>query len=180
MSVDHFDPPSNSMSPVPSATSTPPMASFTAPVPISSQPYPMALSAYPRRAEHSYFQHPYTLGGPPPPPAFPKLRAPHLPTAVMMHQQQPQQHQQAHPSSNVSDVPSSVEPDAPPSGTGGSRKRPKYTRSKKGCLTCRSKKIKCDERKPICTRCEHGHREVRLGFSPCFRHWLTILSVHMA
>jgi hypothetical protein len=179
--VDHFDPPSSSMSPVPSATSTPPMASFAAPVPISSQPYPMALSAYPRRAEHSYFQHPYPLGAPPPPPAFPKLRAPHLPTAVMMHQQLPQQHQQPHPSANVSDVPSSVEPDAPPSGTGGSRKRPKYTRSKKGCLTCRSKKIKCDERKPICTRCEHGHRDVRLLVFTLF--WSlakTILSVHMA
>lgn len=39
------------------------------------------------------------------------------------------------------------------------RKRPKYTRSKTGCLTCRVKKIKCDEAKPICTRCTHGHRE---------------------
>ncbi|KDQ21415.1 hypothetical protein BOTBODRAFT_202080 [Botryobasidium botryosum FD-172 SS1] len=39
------------------------------------------------------------------------------------------------------------------------RKRPKYTRSKTGCLTCRRKKIKCDEAKPTCTRCAHAQRE---------------------
>lgn len=39
------------------------------------------------------------------------------------------------------------------------RKRPKYTRSKTGCLTCRVKKIKCDETKPNCMRCTHGQRE---------------------
>ncbi|CCM01485.1 uncharacterized protein FIBRA_03539 [Fibroporia radiculosa] len=39
------------------------------------------------------------------------------------------------------------------------RKRPKYTRSKTGCLTCRAKKIKCDESKPNCLRCAHGQRE---------------------
>lgn len=39
------------------------------------------------------------------------------------------------------------------------RKRPKYTRSKTGCLTCRQKKIKCDESKPKCQRCSHGQRE---------------------
>ncbi|KAJ7217787.1 hypothetical protein GGX14DRAFT_597966 [Mycena pura] len=39
------------------------------------------------------------------------------------------------------------------------RKRPKYTRSKTGCLTCRVKKIKCDEAKPNCMRCTHGQRD---------------------
>ncbi|CAK5265686.1 unnamed protein product [Mycena citricolor] len=34
------------------------------------------------------------------------------------------------------------------------RKRPKYTRSKTGCLTCR-----CDEAKPNCMRCSHGQRD---------------------
>ncbi|OSD06877.1 hypothetical protein PYCCODRAFT_1431066 [Trametes coccinea BRFM310] len=43
--------------------------------------------------------------------------------------------------------------------TAAQRKRPKYTRSKTGCLTCRGKKIKCDETKPICMRCSHGQRE---------------------
>ncbi|KAI0320917.1 hypothetical protein OF83DRAFT_1102447 [Amylostereum chailletii] len=39
------------------------------------------------------------------------------------------------------------------------RRRPKYTRSKTGCMTCRAKKIKCDETKPKCVRCVHGQRE---------------------
>ncbi|KAI0630369.1 fungal-specific transcription factor domain-containing protein [Trametes polyzona] len=43
--------------------------------------------------------------------------------------------------------------------TSAQRKRPKYTRSKTGCLTCRGKKIKCDETKPKCLRCSHGQRD---------------------
>ncbi|KAG2015762.1 hypothetical protein CC2G_009002 [Coprinopsis cinerea AmutBmut pab1-1] len=39
------------------------------------------------------------------------------------------------------------------------RKRPKYTRSKTGCLTCRVKKVKCDEVHPVCTRCDNGNRD---------------------
>jgi len=49
------------------------------------------------------------------------------------------------------------------------RKRPKYTRSKAGCLICRQKKVKCDEKKPTCTRCLHGHREVS-DMRPIFSH----------
>jgi len=48
---------------------------------------------------------------------------------------------------------------SPRQDTGAQRKRPKYTRSKTGCLTCRAKKIKCDETKPNCVRCTHGQRE---------------------
>ncbi|KAL6310354.1 fungal-specific transcription factor domain-containing protein [Sparassis latifolia] len=47
----------------------------------------------------------------------------------------------------------------PRQDTTAQRKRPKYTRSKTGCLTCRAKKIKCDESKPNCMRCTHGQRE---------------------
>ncbi|KAL5521058.1 hypothetical protein ACEPAG_8980 [Sanghuangporus baumii] len=36
------------------------------------------------------------------------------------------------------------------------RRRPKYTRSKTGCLTCRRKKVKCDETKPTCQRCSNS------------------------
>lgn len=175
------DPFSRPMSPVQSAASTPPLSStsahfqhnnasntamnmYASPVSMSSAPYGAggAPGGFPRRAEHSYAQnfmpHPYTMGAPPVPSAIgQRPRGPALPSASLMqsHQQQQQQQQTTY----IPDVPSSA-PDAPPSGTGGaSRKRPKYTRSKKGCLTCRSKKIKCDERKPLCTRCEHGHRE---------------------
>ncbi|KAJ7072090.1 hypothetical protein C8F01DRAFT_228606 [Mycena amicta] len=47
----------------------------------------------------------------------------------------------------------------PPRQEPTTRKRPKYTRSKTGCLTCRVKKIKCDEAKPSCMRCAHGQRD---------------------
>ncbi|KAJ7091157.1 hypothetical protein C8R44DRAFT_817199 [Mycena epipterygia] len=47
----------------------------------------------------------------------------------------------------------------PPRQEPTTRKRPKYTRSKTGCLTCRVKKIKCDEAKPSCMRCTHGQRD---------------------
>jgi hypothetical protein len=77
----------------------------------------------------------------------------------------------------MSDVPTN----APtlPREDNAQRKRPKYTRSKTGCLTCRVKKIKvpflrvlqvprstlsvcqCDESKPICIRCTHSQRDVR-------------------
>ena len=70
-----------------------------------------------------------------------------------------------------------VAPSAMRQDTAAQRKRPKYTRSKTGCLTCRGKKIKarplprlarssqltlpqCDETKPTCVRCSHGQREV--------------------
>jgi hypothetical protein len=67
------------------------------------------------------------------------------------------------------------------------QKRPKYTRNKTGCMTCRRKKVKvcilpshsgtrlinsdgrqCDERKPICTRCTRGADEVSNSFLPFF------------
>ncbi|RDB24766.1 hypothetical protein Hypma_007697 [Hypsizygus marmoreus] len=48
---------------------------------------------------------------------------------------------------------------APPRPEPTQRKRPKYTRSKTGCMTCRVKKIKCDETKPNCMRCTHGQRD---------------------
>ncbi|KAF5351646.1 hypothetical protein D9756_007542 [Leucocoprinus leucothites] len=47
----------------------------------------------------------------------------------------------------------------PPRQDVAPRKRPKYTRSKTGCMTCRVKKIKCDETKPNCMRCTHGQRD---------------------
>jgi len=50
-------------------------------------------------------------------------------------------------------LPTPPRPDVAP------RKRPKYTRSKTGCMTCRVKKIKCDETKPNCMRCTHGQRD---------------------
>jgi len=59
------------------------------------------------------------------------------------------------PSPILSHDPNAIQP----RGETAQRKRPKYTRSKTGCLTCRVKKIKCDETKPSCSRCVHAQRD---------------------
>ncbi|KAH8691255.1 putative C6 finger domain protein [Talaromyces proteolyticus] len=35
----------------------------------------------------------------------------------------------------------------------------KHKRTRSGCLTCRSRRIKCDEGRPICERCRKGNRD---------------------
>ncbi|KAE8151294.1 putative Zn(II)2Cys6 transcription factor [Aspergillus avenaceus] len=35
----------------------------------------------------------------------------------------------------------------------------KHKRTRSGCFTCRSRRIKCDETRPICDRCRKGNRE---------------------
>ncbi|KAL4948341.1 hypothetical protein BDW69DRAFT_176679 [Aspergillus filifer] len=43
-------------------------------------------------------------------------------------------------------------------------------RSRTGCLTCRTRKLKCDEAKPVCTQCQKGGRECRPSEGVVFRH----------
>ncbi|PGH17877.1 hypothetical protein AJ79_00776 [Helicocarpus griseus UAMH5409] len=43
-------------------------------------------------------------------------------------------------------------------------------RSRTGCLTCRSRKLKCDEQKPICSQCRKASRECRPSEGIVFRH----------
>ncbi|KAL5340333.1 hypothetical protein BJX70DRAFT_361458 [Aspergillus crustosus] len=43
-------------------------------------------------------------------------------------------------------------------------------RSRTGCLTCRTRKLKCDEQKPVCTQCQKGGRECRPSEGVVFRH----------
>lgn len=40
----------------------------------------------------------------------------------------------------------------------------KYTRSRTGCLACRTKRVKCDEGRPVCRRCITAKREVSVSF----------------
>ncbi|KFZ12692.1 hypothetical protein V502_06974 [Pseudogymnoascus sp. VKM F-4520 (FW-2644)] len=47
-----------------------------------------------------------------------------------------------------------MDPQPPPLRT---RKRRNPGRSKKGCLTCREKRVKCDEGRPSCNRCTRLH-----------------------
>lgn len=49
----------------------------------------------------------------------------------------------------------------------GRRRRPDQSppkpRTRAGCLTCRSRKVKCDEQRPICQRCQIAHRQCDYG-----------------
>ncbi|OTB15773.1 hypothetical protein K445DRAFT_35493, partial [Daldinia sp. EC12] len=61
----------------------------------------------------------------------------------------------------------------PPSGPGnvlaGRHKKEIKRRTKTGCLTCRKRRIKCDEQHPICKNCQKSKREC-LGYDPIFKN----------
>ncbi|CAD6572134.1 MAG: hypothetical protein ASARMPREDX12_004960 [Alectoria sarmentosa] len=43
-------------------------------------------------------------------------------------------------------------------------------RSRTGCLTCRQRKLKCDEQKPICGQCTKANRQCQPSSGLTFRH----------
>lgn len=43
-------------------------------------------------------------------------------------------------------------------------------RSRTGCLTCRQRKLKCDEKKPLCGQCTKASRECIPSVGIVFRH----------
>ncbi|KAJ5934940.1 transcriptional regulator family: Fungal Specific TF [Penicillium verhagenii] len=51
---------------------------------------------------------------------------------------------------------------------GGRHKKEVKRRTKTGCLTCRKRRIKCDEGHPVCRNCVKSKREC-LGYDPVFR-----------
>lgn len=48
-----------------------------------------------------------------------------------------------------------------PSSGGDSTAEAGSQRSRSGCFTCRRRKVKCDESRPVCEKCQIGQREVR-------------------
>lgn len=46
------------------------------------------------------------------------------------------------------------------SGRAGNRRKQKFTRTRTGCMTCRARRIKCDEGLPVCKRCIIARKEV--------------------
>ncbi|EUC30638.1 hypothetical protein COCCADRAFT_7354 [Bipolaris zeicola 26-R-13] len=61
----------------------------------------------------------------------------------------------------------------PPQGdqrvlSGGRHKKEIKRRTKTGCLTCRKRRIKCDEAHPMCRNCQKSKREC-LGYDPIFK-----------
>ncbi|EEP77834.1 predicted protein [Uncinocarpus reesii 1704] len=45
----------------------------------------------------------------------------------------------------------------------------RHKRTKSGCFTCRARRVKCDETRPICERCSKGKRECTYPPSPMLR-----------
>jgi hypothetical protein len=66
-------------------------------------------------------------------------------------------------SPNILHDPSDTNPDphinSSDAGVKRQRTRTRYTRSTRGCFTCRSAKVKCDETTPTCLRCQMNRRE---------------------
>ncbi|KAJ5932003.1 hypothetical protein N7516_006492 [Penicillium verrucosum] len=59
-------------------------------------------------------------------------------------------------------IPSSLDPDNPASARGNpGTQKPKQTKSRNGCITCKAKRLKCDEVKPSCHQCKR--RKVQCG-----------------
>jgi hypothetical protein len=48
-------------------------------------------------------------------------------------------------------------------------------RTKTGCLTCRRRRIKCDENRPTCNNCKKSKRDC-LGYDPIFRQQLRLVN----
>lgn len=53
-------------------------------------------------------------------------------------------------------------------GQSGARTKPKQSKSRNGCTTCKAKRLKCDETKPSCEQCRK--RNVQCGgYSKAFK-----------
>ncbi|TAQ88480.1 hypothetical protein B7494_g3189 [Chlorociboria aeruginascens] len=52
--------------------------------------------------------------------------------------------------------------------SGGRHKKEIKRRTKTGCLTCRKRRIKCDEQHPACRNCQKSKREC-MGYDPIFK-----------
>lgn len=59
----------------------------------------------------------------------------------------------------IATSPPSTSPSPSPMGTESDTavSRPSYSRTRTGCLTCRRRRKKCDERRPRCVGCERNH-----------------------
>ncbi|BEI89634.1 uncharacterized protein CcaverHIS019_0209960 [Cutaneotrichosporon cavernicola] len=62
------------------------------------------------------------------------------------------------PTTNSTTTTTTIADLTPPTAT-GSPPEPGGQRSRSGCFTCRRRKVKCDELRPICEKCQIGQRE---------------------
>ncbi|KAJ5179315.1 hypothetical protein N7492_002525 [Penicillium capsulatum] len=64
-------------------------------------------------------------------------------------------------SPNTAPVAARGKPASPPKRTKQIATKPKQTKSRNGCITCKAKRLKCDETKPSCDQCQR--RKVNCG-----------------
>ncbi|KAL4903607.1 hypothetical protein BDW74DRAFT_155831 [Aspergillus multicolor] len=97
---------------------------------------------------------------PPPLSAYSILGQNQYPESVALWSaQQPQQPQQPQSQSQVPAVPLTPATPRTPSLLQPLPDQKKHKRTRSGCFTCRSRRIKCDETRPVCDRCRKGSRE---------------------
>ncbi|KAK8156986.1 hypothetical protein BC567DRAFT_36758 [Phyllosticta citribraziliensis] len=122
-------------------------------------------------------QHMQQSGSPPLPPPVAPMNAYYASQA--QQQQQQQQHHHMGMTSGPMGMPPNMAPphvryQIPPPGqdnrimSGGRHKKEIKRRTKTGCLTCRKRRIKCDEAHPTCRNCQKSKREC-LGYDPIFK-----------
>ncbi|KAL4807104.1 hypothetical protein BDV18DRAFT_112694 [Aspergillus unguis] len=78
-------------------------------------------------------------------------------TSTLQQQQQPQSQPQPQAQASAATV-TPVTPKTP-SLLQPLPDQKKHKRTRSGCFTCRSRRIKCDETRPVCERCRKGNRE---------------------
>ncbi|KAK8216529.1 hypothetical protein HDK77DRAFT_425224 [Phyllosticta capitalensis] len=121
-------------------------------------------------------QHPQhgqqSAGSPPLPPPVAPMNTYYAPQAPP-----PQQHHMgmtSGPMGMPGNMPPHVRYQIPAQGpdnrimSGGRHKKEIKRRTKTGCLTCRKRRIKCDEAHPTCRNCQKSKREC-LGYDPIFK-----------
>ncbi|PGH00481.1 hypothetical protein AJ80_09172 [Polytolypa hystricis UAMH7299] len=177
-------------------TSAPPPASVPAPsqIPAPAPNHPTLVEQQHQQQQPNLTQHIPPQPSIPQPPSHPTISTPiqsieHPPPPPPPQHEQYQQynHGQGGHQSPGSASPMSIlqyYPNMPPGASspeayqltgdanqmlsGTRHKKEVKRRTKTGCLTCRKRRIKCDERHPVCRNCEKSKRDC-MGYDPVFR-----------
>lgn len=102
----------------------------------------------------------YVQEPPPPLSAYSILGQNQYPESVALwHSPSAQQPQQSQSQSQIPAIPLTPTTSRTPSLLQPLPDQKKHKRTRSGCFTCRSRRIKCDETRPVCERCRKGNRE---------------------
>ncbi|KAL4931329.1 Zn(II)2Cys6 transcription factor [Aspergillus undulatus] len=96
---------------------------------------------------------------PPPLSAYSILGQSQYPQSVALWSSPSAQQQQPQSQSQVAATPYTPATPKTPSLLQSLPDQKKHKRTRSGCFTCRSRRIKCDENRPVCERCRKGNRE---------------------